>query len=398
MKVLLLHNFYQSSSPSGEDAVYRNEAELLKSRGVEVIHYEKHNDEIAGLPNKIKVTFDSVWSRETYHEVSALIRKEKPDLAHFHNIWYLISPSAYAACRDAGVPVVQTLHNFRMFCANGLLLRNGRVCEKCVGKLPWRGAAYGCFRSSRLYSTPVVFTEMVHQMKGTWVNAVAAYIALTEFGKQTFIECGLPAEKIFVKPNFLSEPPPPSEKTQEYAVFIGRLSEEKGVDNLLKALSHLPAELRRSFRLKIIGDGPHRQKLEEEVKAQGLGQTVEFLGKRSHTECMDLLKGARFLVLPSVCYENFPMTIVEAFACGKPVVASRFGAMAAIVEHEQTGLLFQAGDSRGMADSLTTMISDTDLCLRMGKNARLEFEHRYTADRNFDQLMNIYGHILQKRT
>jgi glycosyltransferase involved in cell wall biosynthesis len=131
------------------------------------------------------------------------IKKEKPDLVHFHNIWYLISPSAYYACKDAGVPVVQTLHNFRMFCANGLLLKNGMVCEECVDKLPWRSVLHGCFRSSRLYSIPVAVTEMVHQIKGTWVNEIAAYIALTDFGKQKFIECGLPADRIYVKPNFL---------------------------------------------------------------------------------------------------------------------------------------------------------------------------------------------------
>ena len=145
MKVLLLHNFYQSSSPSGEDAVYNNEAEMLKGREVQVIQYEKYNDEIRG---PLKAAPCAVWSRKTYHEISVLLGKERPDIAHFHNIWYLISPSAYHACKDAGVPVVQTLHNFRMFCANGLLMRNRKVCEECVGKMPWRGVIHGCYRDS----------------------------------------------------------------------------------------------------------------------------------------------------------------------------------------------------------------------------------------------------------
>ncbi len=395
MKVLLTHNFYQSSSPSGENAVHRNEAELLRNRGIEVILYEKHNDEISGTLNKIKTPFNAVWSRKTYHEILALIKKEKPDIAHFHNIWYLISPSAYFACKDAGVPVVQTLHNFRMFCANGLLLRNKWACEECIGKLPWRSVMHGCYRGSRLYSLPVAITEAFHRLKGTWTDQVDAYIALTDFGREKFIECGLPKEKIFVKPNFLPDPPPPSENMQDYAVFIGRLSEEKGIVPLLKALRHLKHDMLRRLRLKMIGEGPLRQKLEEEVKAHKLARTVEFLGKRSHAECMQLLREARFLILPAICYENFPMTIVEAFACGRPVVATRLGAMAEIVEHGKTGLLFESGNSEDLAAKISWMIDNPDTCADMGRNARVEFVLKYASERNFGILMKIYGSVIR---
>ncbi len=396
MKVLLAHNFYQSSSPSGEDAVYNQEAGMLRKGGVEIIRYERHNDEIK---TPLHAAFGAVWSRKTYHEISALIRKERPDIAHFHNIWYLISPSAYYACKDAGVPVVQTLHNFRMFCASGLLLRNGRVCEECIGKIPWRGAAYGCFRSSRLYSTPVVFSGMIHQMKGTWADQIDAYIALTDFGRQKFVECGLPAEKIYVKPNFLPELPNLPTSSQDYAVFIGRLSEEKGIDVLFDAIQILTSSHPHTFsssnplNFKIVGDGP----LLEKAKGRGReakGIEIEFVGRKNHDECMELLRGARFLVLPSVCYENFPMTIVEAFACGKPVIASRLGAMAAIVEHEKTGLLFNAGDSKDLADKIQWMIDNPDACSEMGENARAEFDAKYTAARNHEILMDIYEKIL----
>lgn len=384
--------------------MYRNEVALLKSREVEVIQYEKCNDDISGTLNKIKTTFDSVWSKKTYREISALIKKNKPDIAHFHNIWYLISPSAYYACKDAGVPVVQTLHNFRMFCANGLLLRNGMVCEECVGKLPWRSVLHSCFRSSRLYSIPVAVTEIVHQIKGTWVNEVAAYIALTDFGKQKFIECGLPADRIFVKPNFLSSPPLPKYAKGAYAVYLGRLSQEKGLDVLLDAFqilasSHFPIS---SFSLKIVGEGPLMEQVKgERRKAKGErhanGVDIEFVGRKSHQECMEILRNAAFLILPSLCYENFPLSIIEAFACGKPVIASRLGAMAAIVEHGKTGLLFETGNAEDLASKMQWMIENSDECAQMGRNARAEFEAKYTADKNYEILMDIYRRAIDCR-
>ena len=393
MKVLLAHNFYRSSSPSGEDTVYLNEAELLKSMAVEVVPYEKHNDEIAGTFGKIETSFSMVWSKKTYNEVTALIKKEKPDLAHFHNIWYLITPSAYYACRDAGVPVVQTLHNFRIFCANGLLLRDGRVCNDCLGRPPWRSVLHGCFRGSLFSSLPVAITEAFHQFRRTWTDRVDAYIALTHFGRNKLIECGLPGEKIFVKPNFLQEPADFINTSRDYAVFIGRLSKEKGVDVLIDAFKSLESsnpQSREPFSLKVIGDGPLRQSLEEKVKTQELKQTVKFLGKRGHAECMQLLREACFLILPSICYENFPLTIVEAFACGKPVVASNHGAMAAIVEHRKTGLLFEPGDAADLAEKIRWMTEYRDSCREMGKTAHAEYEAKYTASRNVEMLMDIY--------
>lgn len=389
MKILFIHNFYQTSSPSGEDAVFKNEVELLRRRGHTVVIYEKHNDDVSEDPNRLKIAINTIWSKESYREITELIKQEKPDLAHFHNIWYLISPSAYYACKDAGVPVVQTLHNFRMFCANGLLLRNEKPCEECVGKPPWRGLLHGCYRDSRFFTAPVVFAEWLHSVRNTWQTAIDAYITLTDFGKKKFIQCGLPEKKIFVKPNFLTYPRNLSTSPQQYAIFIGRLSKEKGVNVLIDALKYL-----NNFSLKLIGDGPMRQKMEAEVKSQGLEQTVEFLGKRSHTECMELLKSSRFLILPSVCYENFPMTIAEAFACEKPVVASRLGVMADIVEDKKTGMLFNPGDPADLAEKISWMMENEAACIGMGRNARTEFENKYADDHNFDTLIDIYKKTL----
>jgi glycosyltransferase involved in cell wall biosynthesis len=421
LKVLFLHNFYQSSSPSGEDAVYDHEVEMLRTAGVEIVRYERHNDEIR---NPLHVAFGAVWSRRTYREITSLIHKEKPDVAHFHNIWYLISPSAYYACKEAGVPVVQTLHNYRMFCANGLLLRDGKTCEDCIGKMPWRGVVHGCYRNSRLYSVPVAASEWFHWLKRTWTETVDGYIALTGFGKKKFIECGLPAEKIYVKPNFLSDPPIFLSSPDNYAVFIGRLSREKGVDVLLDALHTLKSSHPHNFSpfsFKIVGDGPMRQQIMgrcEDMKmgkwrngetetAKGEGQrakglsggpcNVELLGRKSQAECMALLSRARFMVTPSVCYENFPLTIPEAFACGKPVIASNLGAMAQIVEHGKTGLLFEPGNAGELAKAIRRLWEDEELCLEMGRNVRAEFEARYTAEHNFEMLMGIYAEVMKIR-
>jgi len=394
VKVLLIHNFYQSSSPSGEDIVYENEIELLRRNSVDVITYDKDNDDIVNGSVTINTAARTIWSNTTYREIENLIKKEKPDIAHLHNIWYLISPSAYYACKDAGVPVVQTLHNFRMFCANGLLMRNGKICEDCVGMLPWRAAIHGCFRDSKLYSLAVALAEGFHKFKKTWNNKIDAYIALTEFGRNKFIECGLPESKIFVKPNFLSHPPDPFFDYDNYTVFLGRLSEEKGVTTLFDAVKLLNTSKLDPVTVKVIGDGPLRKQLENRVIADEL-QNVEIVGRKSFSECMEILMRSRFLVMPALCYENFPMTIREAFAYGKPVIASRLGAMASIVEDGKTGLLFEPGNAEDLATKMEWMCENEDACVEMGKNAREQFETKYTAEKNYEILMNIYRKAIQ---
>lgn len=412
MKVLLIHNYYQSSSPSGEDVVFKNEIELLKKNNINVITYTRYNDEIMdyGLWGKFILPFKNIWSMRTYEEIKELIKKEKPDVAHFHNIWYLISPAAYYACQDNNVPVVQTQHNFRIFCANGLLMRNGKVCEECftsetedgskvIGgrvKILKNAIKYGCYRNSRVFTLPISIGEYFHWIIGTWINKVDAYIALTNFGRNKFIEAGLPADKIFVKPNFLADPPEPSYTNGGYAVFIGRLSKEKGVYTLIEALRIIDTTSSGQLVLKIVGDGPLRNELEEKVRMQGIDRYVEFVGRKSSDDCIKLLNCARFLVLPSLCYEGLPMTIGEAFACGKPVVASNLGSLAELVEDGKTGLLFEPGNLQDLANKMKWMIEHEDACIEMGKNARKVFEEKYTAGKNFEILMDIYNTVLDR--
>ena len=390
MKVLLIHNFYHSSAPSGEDIVFKSEVELLRKKGIQVITNERYNDEIAKV-NRLKVAVETIRSRKTYKELLDLIKREKPNIAHFHNIWYLISPSAYYACQEMGVPVVQTLHNFRIFCVNGLMMRNGKVCEDCLGRVPWRGVVKGCYRNSVFYSTPVALTEFIHKIAKTWENKVDAYIALTEFVKKKYIEGGLPEEKIFIKPNFLANPPEPCFAHKGYAIFLGRLSMEKGLYTLIEAWKDI-----KGFTLKMVGDGPLKEGLKEFALKYGI-DNIEWMGRKTHQECLKLLKGSMFVVLPSQCYENFPMTILEAFACGKPVIASNLGAMAELVEDGKTGLLFEPGNPEDLANKMKWMIEHEDVCIEMGRNARSEFEAKYTAEKNYKILMDIYRSVLGEK-
>ncbi|MBL7042540.1 MAG: glycosyltransferase, partial [Pirellulaceae bacterium] len=322
MKLLLCHNYYQQ--PGGEDQVFAAEGRLLRSRGHHVVEYTKHNDDIKRM-GRWEAAKKTVWNGEVYEELRELIRSERPDILHATNIFPLISPAAYAAARDEGVPVVQSLHNYRLICPKALLMRDGRACESCLGKrFAWPAVVHACYRGSRA-ATAVVGTMLaVHRRRGTWTQSVDRYIALTEFARQKLIEGGLPANAITVKPNFLPEDPGPGDGLGGYSIYVGRLSAEKGVDVLLDAWSRIDGDI----PLRIVGDGP----LAETVRAATADDPrVRWLGQKPHDEVLDLIGDARFLVFPSICFETFGLTTVEAFAKGTPVVASRLGAMQELV-------------------------------------------------------------------
>lgn len=373
--------------------VFENEISLLKNNGTDVIVYTRHNDDIQkyGFLTKSCLPIKNIWSRETYNGLKKIIKRERPDICHFHNIFYLISPSAYYACIDSGIPIVQTLHNFRFFCVNGLLMHDGEICEKCIGKLPWRSVINGCYRDSIFYSAGIALMEGVHRSLKTWISKIDAYIALTEFSKQKFVECGLPEHKIFVKPLFFVDQPQSWYASDAYAVFIGRLSPEKGIHVFLDTIKTLGVNNR--FRFKIIGDGPLRVMLQNRINTENI-ENVEIVGRQSFDSCTDLLSKSLFLILPSVCYEGFPMAIGEAYACSKPVIASRLGAMTELVDDTKTGLLFEPGNPIDLAAKIKWMVEDRDACVEMGKNARRVFEKKYTAEENYKTLMDIYNSVL----
>lgn len=388
MKVLLGHNYYRSSAPSGEDAVFDNERGLLLSKGIEIIPFTKHNDDIdeSSLGNRISLALSSAWSKQTYAEISLLIKNTKPDIAHFHNTFPQISPSAYAACQDLDVPVIQTLHNYRFICPGALLQRNGKPCEDCVGSTLLPALIHRCYRDSVSATAAQVWSLTYNRLRNSYAKLVDRYIALTEFAGSRLQAGGLPGDRFSIKPNFLPNPPPPGNGGGGYAVYVGRLSSEKGVETLLRAWRNLP-----NIPLKVLGDGPLRQQLEASAKAHNL--PIEFLGYRGRQEILDIVRDAVMQIVPSEWYEGFPMVILEAYACGTPVIASRIGSLDEIIIEGMTGEKFSPRDAEGLSNCVNDILNSGKLGL-MRKQVRERFDSLYTGEQNFLQLKTIYDSVL----
>jgi glycosyltransferase involved in cell wall biosynthesis len=372
------------------------EKALLEAKGHQVTLIEISNDEIVGVWGKANAAVSAIYSIASKQRVSAEIADFCPDIVHVHNFFPLLSPSVYDACGDARVPVVQTLHNYRLGCPNAMLLRNGMACEDCLGKrIPWPGIVHGCYRGSRTQSAVVAAMLAFHWLRGTWQKRVDAYIVLTAFQKEKMVQAGLPREKIYVKPNYVFAPEKLVDKSLNgsYALFVGRLSQEKGVATLIDA--YLQTNLQ--VPLKIVGDGPLREVLQARVEATGLESAIESLGWQDKSAVLSLMCGANFLVFPSTWYEGFPVTILEAFACGLPVLASRLGSMAEMVEDGVTGLHFEAGNSADLANKLQWAYKHPKEMICMGKNARRTYEAQYTPEANYQQLMAIYHTLHMNR-
>jgi glycosyltransferase involved in cell wall biosynthesis len=385
MKIAFVHNEYQQRG--GEDVVVAAESALLERNGHKVIRYSRSNDEISAMsrPERLLLVKNIVHSEKSKRELFALLRAEKPDVVHVHNTFMMISPSVYEACRDAGVPVVQTLHNYRLLCPGWSLSRDGRVCEECLDDGLWRSVWHGCYRGSMAMSAAVALMLQVHRAKGTWQRSVDGYVALTNFAKDKFIQGGLPASTIHVKPNFLDSDPGERTSAGRPLLFVGRLSAEKGVETLLKAWQ----QLSQSIPLVIVGDGPLRQSFETAVAVRRI-PNITFTGWLSRAEIFTALKNASALIVPSVCYEGFPMTIVEAFACGTPVIGSDLGGVQEIVKDGRSGLHFAAGDENDLAGKVEWAWTHPDALVAMGKAARNQFEQFYTAETNYKCLLEIY--------
>lgn len=392
MKVLVVHNYYQQRA--GEDAVFEQECRLLARFGHTVIPYHRANKEIeeAGSWRRLRAPLDIIWNARSRREFSSLLRAERPDVVHVHNTYFMISPSIFAACQEAGVPVVQTLHNYRLFCPNAVFFRDGKACEDCRESGLWQGIRHACYHGARLDTTVVAAMIKLNRAFGTWPGKVDEFIALTRFSRRKLVEGGLPAQRVTVKPNFVDPDPGQGGGTRDHALFVGRLSPEKGVPTLLEAWSRLD----RPVPLKIAGSGPEQRALQEQAQRDGL-RNVEFLGHVPRERTMELLRGARFLVFPSVWYEGFPMTICEAFACGTPVICSRMGAMEELVEDNGTGLHFGPGNAQGLAAKVSWAWDHPDEMRRMGLAARREFEEKYTAEKNHPLLVEIYNGVIARK-
>ncbi len=382
MKILIVHNRYQQAG--GEDNVVAAEAKLLADHGHNVELWSVDNKNLpSSLTGKIKTALATTYSSSSKAIAREKLRNFKPDVVHVHNFFPQISPSIYDACMDVCVPVVQTLHNYRLICPGAMLMRKGKICEQCITGTPYQAAWHSCYRDSRLGSLVVAHMVAQHRKQGTWQHKVNRFIALTDFAKSKFIEAGFPANKISVKANFAHDPFQESSHnkhtTPGFALFVGRLSEEKGIKTLLEAWSRLDDET----LIKVAGVGPLEALLTDK-------NNIVTLGLQNTAEISRLMLQASFLVMPSIWFEPFGLVLIEAFAHGLPVLASRLGSIADIINEGETGLLFTPGDADELADKAKWLLANPQQTKKLGKNARRTFLEKYTAEQNYAELMAIY--------
>lgn len=380
-RILQVHNSYQQRG--GEDIVAENEAALLVANGHEVARFLVSNHEIQDLSQRAQVALSLTWSKQSKLAVAGEIAQWQPDIVHVHNTFPLLTPSIYYACAEAGVPVVQTLHNFRIACGGALFLRDGKTCEKCLHGTPYWGAWHRCYRGSLPGSLAVAHAIAYHRSNNTWNEKVDHFIALTQFARAKFIEAGIAPERISVKPNFAADPldmsSPPDPDTRSGALFVGRLSTEKGLHVLMEAWRNVP------YPLVIAGDGPLGPALRRKAPAH-----ITFTGALAPAEIGRLMASATFLVMPSICYEGFPMTMVEAYASGLPVLGSAIGSVGELIEDGVTGRLVSPGNAGALASAARDFAANPRAVERMGQAARARYEAEFAPETNYRALMAIY--------
>lgn len=382
----MAHNYYQQ--PGGEDRSFAAEADVLERHGHSVHRFTMHNDSVKGM-GKVQLARATIWNKNIFDELRDLFRQQKFHVAHFQNTFPLISPAAYYAAQEERTPVIQHLRNYRLACPNALFFRDGHVCEDCMGKaVPWPGVVHGCYRDSKVQSAAVATMLTVHRARRTWTQQVDKYITLSEFARQKFIETGIPAEKIVVKPNFLQDDPGVGNGTGEYMLFVGRMVPEKGVWTVLKAWQKLGG-----IPIKMVGDGPIFEEAQAFVQQHGLSD-VELTGRLTPEDTLNAMKNARCVIVPSEWYEPFGRVAVEAFAVGTPVIASKIGAITELVENDYNGLHFTAADPADLAAKVEQVWADPQKTAMMGKNARQVYEEKYTAERNYAFLKQIYDDVI----
>lgn len=382
MRILVLHNTYQRAG--GEDVAVATEVDMLRRAGHSVELAMADNHEIAGFGGKVRTLLRTPHDPARAAWTEQAIDRSGAELVHIHNFFPLLTPAVHEAAARRGVAVVQTLHNYRLICAGAMLLRDGKICETCVTGNRLAGVVHRCYRGSLPGSAAVVAMQARAEREGTWHRHVHRFIALTTFARSKFVAGGLPAERIAVKPNNVTAPAMVDRPGRRGALFVGRLSPEKGVDVLLRAWRKIG-----SMDLSIVGDGPERAALQAAAPAN-----VRFLGQLPAEAVREQMMAAQLFVMPSICYEGFGLTLIEAFAAGLPVIASRLGSLAEIVGDGVEGRLFAPGDSDALAAAVTELAGAPDGGASYGRAGRAAYERLYTPERGIGQLEAIYAAAL----
>jgi glycosyltransferase involved in cell wall biosynthesis len=375
LHVLVAHSRYLSGSVSGENSVVDDEIRLLEENGHRVTVVDPQAV-VEGRAQRLATGVRTIWNLQAGRILARRLHLDRPDVVHFHNLFPALSPAVLRTAAGAGVPVVMTLHNYRLLCLPGTLLRDGSPCEDCLGRLPWRGVSRRCFRGSAAASGSYATSLGLHRATGTF-DSVDRFIAVSEFVRAKHIEAGFSSNRITVKPNFAWDGPR-RRAASGYFLFLGRLSDEKGVRVLVEACRHTPATV------LIAGDGPERAGLERDAP-----ERVTFLGAVTPQRARELLAGARALLVPSICYEGAPRTVIEAFAAGVPVVASDIGGLPDMVTDGSTGRLVAPGVSSEWANAIEALDCE-ETVTRLGGAARAEWERRYSPERAIEQLESVY--------
>lgn len=386
MKILMVHNSYLT--PGGEDESTEAEELLLRNHDHEVDSLRESNQTIENI-GILSTATRTVWSSDAYHRVRERLRQKKYDVVHVQNFFPLLSPSVYYAAKAEGVSVVQTLRNYRLLCPKATFFRDGKPCEDCLGRaIPWPGVAHACYRNSRAGTTVVAGMLVVHRFLRTWSHAVDVFVALTEFSRRKFLEGNLPEHKILVKPNFVYPDLCAGDGSGNYYIFVGRLAPEKGVGTLLSAWESMGERV----TLKIVGDGPLAPQVAQATRKM---RNIEWLGHRTKKEVSSLVAQASGLIFPSEWYEGMPRTLIESLAVGTPVVAADIGSMKEMIQNDENGVLFKAGNPHDLRLAVEKLLANPSRMLAMRKSARADYEAKYTAERNLPLLLAVYKRAIR---
>jgi glycosyltransferase involved in cell wall biosynthesis len=383
VKVLVVHNRYRSEQPSGENNVVDAEVTLLAEGGHQVSLFERRSDDIAAmpLPRKAAVPLMVPWNPVVRKELAARLRASRPDVVHIHNTFPLLSPSVVAACADAGVPAVATLHNYTMVCPPGTLHRDGRICTECVGGSPLPAVKHGCYRGSSAATVPMAASMVANRRR--WWTGVSRFFCISAAQRDLLVSAGMPGERMAVKHNFVTDPGVRRTGGGKHVLFLGRVTEEKGVALLMRAWDRLGGAL--GVPLVIAGTGP----MQDEVAAWAAGRDdVSYVGLQNKAECRALTADAVAVVAPSTWLEAFGLVVVEAMAAGVPTVAAAHGAFPELVDDGVTGLLHVPNDAASLADRLRAVVGDRNR--EMGDAARVRYEKDFTPAVGLDRLITGY--------